>query len=319
MREHLLGYLLDDLEPGESKQVAEALASDERLQRDLELLRQCLAPLAADAGHLTPPEGLALRTCRLVAAHAESTTVRVASSASRGWRFSDMAVAAGVLVAASMVFFPAVNHSRMNAQLAGCQYNLRNIGLAMFKHSDAHGGAFPQLETSGKTAVAGYYGPMLRQAGYLDNDTTLVCPTSPLAQDKDFRTPTKEEIERSDGEALRRLQDMMGGSYGYNLGLKLHGKYQGVQDRNRASFALMSDAPRLQSSGSQANSDNHGGRGQNVLFEDGHVRYLNSCKECESSDDYFHNAAGHVAPGVHIDDAVIGHSATPPLGWPSKR
>ena len=61
----------------------------------------------------------------------------------------------------------------------------------------------------------------------------------------------------------------MGGSYGYCIGYVDQGVYQPTRNLGRPGFAIMADAPCEDRPGRQ--SDNHGGRGQNVLFEDGHV------------------------------------------------
>ena len=58
-------------------------------------------------------------------------------------------------------------------------------------------------------------------------------------------------------------------------------------------------------------SDNHAGYGQNVLFEDGHVQFLVTCKtDC---DNVFLSERNLVEAGRHPDDSVIGHSTAAPL------
>ena len=58
MRERLLGYLLDALEPEERQAVEDALARDPKLQRELEVLADSLEPLEASGDDVEPPEGL---------------------------------------------------------------------------------------------------------------------------------------------------------------------------------------------------------------------------------------------------------------------
>lgn len=65
MSEHdLLGYLLGLLEAEEHRRVEELVQSDETIRVQVEVLRQCLEPLACDAEHPEPPEGLAVRVCQ---------------------------------------------------------------------------------------------------------------------------------------------------------------------------------------------------------------------------------------------------------------
>jgi hypothetical protein len=227
---------------------------------------------------------------------------------------ADLLVAACVLVAGTLVLFPAVNYSRYNAQLAGCQNNLRQVGQALLQYSQFHGGYLPELPTSGKEAAAGLYAPILREEGYLDADEVFVCPGS--SWPGKFRMPTRAELRAASGEQLRALKRSLGGAYGFNLGYLEGERYQRVRNKNRSTFALVADAPSPDPLKSQ--SANHFGHGQNVLFEDGHVDFLPTCRVCpQTNDDVYLNDEGEVAAGKHIDDAVIGPSDVPPLGWES--
>ena len=58
------------------------------------------------------------------------------------------------------------------------------------------------------------------------------------------------------------------------------------------------------------NSLNHGGRGQNVLFHDGHVEFCVS--RLVGGDDIYLNRDMKVAAGVGCSDAVLGSSAPRP-------
>ena len=61
-------------------------------------------------------------------------------------------------------------------------------------------------------------------------------------------------------------------------------------------------------------SANHGGRGQNVLFEDGSIRFIRHVPDPPHlPDDPFHNLDGEVAAGRAFDDAVIGASSDRPI------
>jgi len=116
----------------------------------------------------------------------------------------------------------------------------------------------------------------------------------------------------------------MGGSYGYNLGYLLDGRYHSTDNLQRPTFALMADAPDSESVRgesvrgnsavpAQLSSLNHGRRGQNVLFEDGHVEFLKGCNAEGCPDNIFLNDRGQPTAGVHRDDAVIGPSHAHPL------
>ena len=104
----------------------------------------------------------------------------------------------------------------------------------------------------------------------------------------------------------------MGGSYGYCLGYFDHGVYQPTRNLNRDYFAIMADAPSADRPDHQ--SANHGGLGQNVLFEDLHVEFCSTTRPGNGNDDIYANDNNEVAPGLHRDDAVIASSGTAPDG-----
>ncbi len=71
----------------------------------------------------------------------------------------------------------------------------------------------------------------------------------------------------------------------------------------------MSDAPVVLPDGHQ--SSNHRGLGQNLLFEDGSIRYVVGSPDY--ADHPFRNHFGVVEAGVNDYDAVIAPSPVPPL------
>jgi anti-sigma-K factor RskA len=126
MRENLIGYLLNALEPTEQAEIEAELGRDPQLKRELDVLSRSLEPLSWDQGMHNPPVGLASRCCEFVA---EQTKVRLPAPTgappSSQWRMADLGVAASVFLAASLLFWPAMNQSRYAARVRGCQNNLR--------------------------------------------------------------------------------------------------------------------------------------------------------------------------------------------------
>jgi hypothetical protein len=319
--EQLLGYVIGALDDSEREQIEDNLKDDPQLRHALALARQSLKPLETAAGGYDPPPGLAERTCQLVAMQAAAESAQPARPlisalpVSAGWmnrvRWPDLVMAIGLGLAVSMLVLPAIQSGRFSAQLAACQDNLRKVGLALANYSQRHEGFFPLVPSQGRFAVAGIYAPTLLRGGFLTESQTVVCPGSSLNDGARFEVPSLDQLEKAAQAELPRLRCAMGGSYGYCLGHLRNGAYEGTRNRQRPSFALVSDAPSPDRPGHQ--SRNHGGRGQNVLFEDGHVIFLSSSKPCNFSDDIFVNDNGLVAAGLHEDDAVIGPSDASPL------
>lgn len=130
------------------------------------------------------------------------------------------------------------------------------------------------------------------------------------AKRSSFRIPTYKELELTPPAKIVSLRPTLGGSYGYNLGYTRDGVYYPTKNLYRNNFAVMSDSP---SDRPDHQSDNHGSWGQNVLFENGNVKFVTSSKTDGSSDDFFANDAGQVAAGLHQNDAVIGPSQAVPI------
>ena len=328
MRENLLGYLLGALDGSEHEEVKRELERDPQLQRDLRILEANLVPLECDRWQHDPPPGLARRTTEFVVRHCRrasssifatgrvfspTAAATVGCERSPGCSLADMFVAAGVFFAAALLFFPAIANSRYQARLVACQENLRQLGADLGKYSDLNHGYFPYVPARGKLAAAGTFAPILLDAGLLERSEILICPASELAERREhFRVPTLAEWQQATGRELILIRRGAGGSYGYTLGYMDDGRYCAIRNEGRGWFAIMADTPRV--GFSQRVTDNHGGCGINVLFEDLHVGYFVQCKiNASGGDDVFRNDFGRVEAGVHCDDAVIGHSGAAPL------
>jgi hypothetical protein len=228
------------------------------------------------------------------------------------FRWLDMAVAAGVFAAVSLLLMPAIQSSRFNAQLIACQDNLRQIGVGMTQYSQRYNGYFPCIPTRGRLAAAGIYAPILARDGLVPDSRTFVCPSSSLAGSTGFRISSFDELQSASQDKLNDLLCWMGGSYGYHLGYMRDGLYQGTKNLGRNTFALVADTPGTDPSNGRQ-SLNHAGRGQNVLFEYGGVKFVTSPRPFRQADDIFANDWGLVAPGLHLNDAVIAPSAARPV------
>jgi hypothetical protein len=223
-----------------------------------------------------------------------------------------MVVAAGVFLAASMLFFPAIANSRFRSHVTACQRNLQQLGYALTGYAEQHQGLFPEIPIEGNRAVAGVYAPLLAEHQLLTQPQWVICPASSLTHERStWRLPTLEQIDRARGRQLRNLWRDMGGSYGYNLGYVADGKYLTPRNAGRAHYALLSDAPSLHLPGHQ--STNHGGRGQNVLYEDNRVQFLVCTFVGAPANTIFLNRDGFAEAGIDEDDSVIGDSTMPAL------
>jgi len=353
-QEQLLGYLLDALDDSERELFQRRLIREPDLRGELASVSEQLRPLQAAVLEFEPPPGLADRTCRFVTVESrgwETFAPRVVSDdllsdtsnrpcrsphgagrgtmseepAPPGWisrfRLVDVAATAAILVLAAMLIFPAIGESRFNSRVAACRGKLQDLGVAMTDYSDRHDGFFPRIPGKGKLATAGVYAPLLADAGLLRDSSQLACPGLGAVRHETFRLPTTDQLRAASEEQLVDLRPRTGGDFGYTLGYVEDGRYHNTKNLGRSHFALMSDTPGNVSDSSYSSpsaaglqSLNHGGRGQNVLFEDGRVTFVSTGRSAaKDGDHFFTNDDGLIAAGTHRDDSVIGSSNTAPI------
>jgi prepilin-type processing-associated H-X9-DG protein len=353
MRDDLIGFVAGALDAPEHEEICRKMAHDDTLRQEVQRIQRCLSPLSWVREEVTPPAGLAARTCQCLAqwtvvadrsaagrcdsehssdaaadrTEHESLTAALTprpgwpsgweasagdrAAPSRQWTMADFVVAAGVCLAASCLFFPAIVNSRWRFQLQGCQNNMRELGTALIEYSGGPGGYFPLIPAQGPASVAGIYAPKLVAQGLVDDGRMFLCPAkgSTLV----LRIPDMSEILRAQPPQLERLHRVMGGDYAYPLGYVSKGTLRGTRNRGQAQSALLGDAP-LEHTRRVAIGTH--GRGQNVLFHDGHVRFLTTRVRPDPEhpgDDLFFNADGLQQAGVDPEDYVLAASHVRPL------
>jgi hypothetical protein len=209
---------------------------------------------------------------------------------------------------AGLLILPAVNGVRFQSRLTACKDNLHQVGQSLAEYSHRNSEIYPVVPAEGNLAAAGIYAPILVQSGFLIESQRVICPDSQQAQQQGFRVPAIDEVRAAAGQELARFRQNMGGSYGYCLGYFENGVYQPTRNLNREYFAIMGDAPSQDRPDRQ--SSNHGGLGQNMLFDDNHVAFCSMTRM--GNDDFFANDNGQVEPGCQPNDAVVAPSDTGP-------
>ena len=320
MKYDLVGYHLGSLEAQQQAEVEAALVDDPQLRQQLEMLIERLRPLEA-CRFVEPPAGLAQRASDAVGETAEPVTLRdrMFSSGGRSWsdrsRWSmiDSLFAVGLVLVLALLLFPAVLNSRYMAKIRSCQDNLRQIGSAMQSYSDSNHGYFPVIQGGGKMSMAGAYAPILAAGGYIDGNQLVYCPAVQNEMGWETVVPLTEDwIAEASRVELDQIVSRLSGNYGYNPGYVRDGRYQPHRNLQRGYFPVVADLPGRV--GSQRVSSNHGGLGQNVLFEDGSVRFLRDAQTMINNMLYL-SERGRMELGRNPDDSVIveGHVRVPPV------
>ncbi len=128
--------------------------------------------------------------------------------------------------------------------------------------------------------------------------------------DRASRIVSAASLYHASVNRLKELQRLSGGHYAYSLGVVDGRRYGSPRYQARTSFAVMSDAPLGGDPRSRIDRSRlgHGGRGINVLYESGRVRFV-PIEAIEAIPDHpLLNLRGDVEAGVNIDDAVLAPS-----------
>lgn len=300
----LLGHLLGALDDDEHQRVEARLERDEEGCREWIRWRQRLAPLEAVRPDFEPPAGLAQRTCRFVASCAPIAAGFRAWTAKRhmspdpappcrtdriGW--FDVIVVALLVMTAGAVVLPAIDSSRFEARVASCQDRLRQFGVALRQYCLDQQSELVELASNGRLTRAGVFAASRLRNGELGDDGRGLCPDAWLAAQGALRAfapaaTTSNELQRpttsvagvrvTGWEATGPQSRGFLGIDGSNLdwpGTSRNGTREGWRFLpSPAEMPLLADAPSADLPGQDCSS--HGGRGRNVLFEDGRVAFL---------------------------------------------
>jgi len=298
MHSQLLGHLLGALDDDEQQRVDARLEHDEEWCRQLARWRQRLAPLEALRPDFEPPPGLAERTCRYVASYMP-TVAELPPSRRRRWMsphpvpphrvarvgWLDVAAVALLLVTIGAMIPPAIHGSRYQSRVASCQNDLRQLGLALTDYSQRHDNALSKLADHGRLTRTGVFAAELLQDAYLTATHRTVCPDAWLAvqgtllgTSHGLKGPTAEaagpQSPAPPWQLVNDWPDMWPDEMtdGWR------------PPPSPAESPLLADAPSANLPGQSVLS--HNGRGRNVLFEDGHVRFLPSAGSIGAADSF---------------------------------
>jgi hypothetical protein len=323
MEENLVGYLLDALDADERREVERRMREQPEARSRLDVLRRALEPLALDRDTIEPPADLWERTvARAEALGRPRPALRVVGTAAAPgrtwWRRADVLVAASLLLCVSLLVPPGISYLHYRADIATCQNNLRQFYAALKGYGDAHGQLPDVTAVKAPANIAGLVVPVLLEemrggTGADYRELSVTCPGNGDAPP--LRIPrglTLRDLQHMDRQEFERYAAEMLGSYAYSLGYREADSSYRVHrfGPELPPVPIMSDRPPLPVFA--GNSPNHWGKGQNVLYGDGHCTFVTSRRVGANLDDIYLNANGEVAAGRYPADAVLGESRAQP-------
>lgn len=306
----LLDESFGQLDPTRLAALDRACDADPKLSRQREAVRRAVAAMVDDGDDLEPPPGLASRTLALVAKHAEGDRARILEfpPPSSRVRWTDVAVAAVVLVASLLSIVPPIRVSQLKTAQLGCIDNLRQIGLALSQYATAHN-VYPFVSPESPGSYVGSMQVLLHDSGFLPKTDPLDCPSggcpTPPSHLPPFATLCAREYRQPGA-----LKEAVHGDYAFNQGYRDgQGHLTAIPATVPDGYPLVADQPSYVDGPTETilegNSPNHGGRGQNVAFASGHVQFRRNRWLSRQDTDLYLNQDDRLAPGLHEADAVV--------------
>ena len=286
----LMDYALGQLEGPMGEDVEREIAGDPALASRADRLELALHRLLDDGDDVGPPVGLASRTVAFVAERTSKRQILDFVPSRVPFRWADVAVAAGVLLAGLLTLLPAVNAGRSKAAQMNCGFNLQQLGVSLANYAARHN-HYPDVRSKGPGSHVGAYAVVLKDENLLRDLRSLHCPCRGTCPTTEGPRPDPHHID-----------------YAYNVGYRHQPSAEAEPIKLAAlpaSTPILADQPPHDDRTIlPGNSPNHGFRGQNVLFTDLHVQWF-STRRVKLDRDLFLNDNDRPEPGIGPLDAAL--------------
>lgn len=212
---------------------------------------------------------------------------------SAGFTLTELVAVVACLVILAAIFIPYLRHVRERNNRTRCAENLRQIQMGLTKYGEDNGKDFPRVRVrpdkpDGYVAFTGggKADPFAERSAVQPNDVTAslwLLVRQDYVDPQAFICPSTDDVAGPEDKSLGNFPSSNALSYSYATPFSSLSDYRLNSDRLRAEFVVLADrnpgagaATKGASStieALQANSHNHAGAGQNVLYGAGNVEF----------------------------------------------
>ncbi len=179
---------------------------------------------------------------------------------SRGFTLIELLVVIAIIGMLAGILLPVLSRARESARKTQCMSNVRQIGMGLILYANENSESFPADSAYSGSAPA-MRGLNLLYDTYISDNKVFNCPsdtTVTAATNAGMTASTSGGTEAFDSDES---------SYGYD---------RSHTQADDADVAIAADRPPAGTPDDNTSSANHNGRGQNIVYVDGHVEFVNS-------------------------------------------
>jgi len=215
---------------------------------------------------------------------------------SKGFTLIELLVVIAIIGVLAGILLPVLSRSRESGRRTKCMNNVKQIGMGLIMYANEKNERFP-TDTTYTDSYPAMHALNLLYPNYVSDARTFNC-ASDTTVTPDTQTGIADGAVGATGPAFGKNQC----SYGYD---------RSHTTADDADVAILADRP-PDTPNTTANTDNHKGRGQNVVYVDGHVEFVTSPLagwyfQDDTRDNIYLNAAGFNTVSSGGTDTAILH------------
>ncbi|MBS1258640.1 MAG: hypothetical protein MAG551_01701 [Candidatus Scalindua arabica] len=198
----------------------------------------------------------------------------------RGFTLIELLVVIAIIGILAGILLPVLSRARESARKTQCMSNVKQIGMGLIMYANENSESFPSSTAGSNTAMTAFN---RIYDTYVSDNKVFNCPSDTTVTNAS--NAGMSAATSGGSEYFTSTQS----SYGYD---RLH------TQADDADVAIAADRPPSTPSAT-ASTQNHNGRGQNVVYVDGHVEFVNSPLAGWYSSD------GTTRDNIYVDNTAV--------------